>query len=367
MTDDNADVRLQRCPTCNAEMTFDPARQKLYCEHCGSTAEVPAHQKAAIVEHDLEAGLSRALRGLGAAVRTTRCQECGATVSFPETVTATACDFCGSSQVLAQEANRNLIRPESVVPFKVDGKQAAVRFREWLKRLWFRPSDLKARASVTEMTGVYVPYWTFDARVDSRWTADAGYTYYETEEYTENDAQGNPQTKTRQVQRVRWEPASGQRHDVFDDLLVCASRGLPDELARKLSTFDTAGLQPYDPAFLAGWKAEEYAVDLDEAWSRAVAQMESTQESRCAADVPGDTQRHLRVSNRFSDRTFKHVLLPVWLSAFRYGGKTFRFLVNGQTGEVVGKAPWSALKLALLITALVAAVVLVIVLVKLYG
>lgn len=187
------------------------------------------------------------------------------------------------------------------------------------------------------------------------------------ETYTDTDAQGNEVTRTREVRHTRWEPAWGSRTDAYDDLLVCASRGLPGDLARRLSTFDTRGLEPYSPAFLAGWKAEEYAIDLNEAWRQAVARMESIQQERCAGDVPGDTHRFLSVSNRFSDETFKHVLLPVWISAFRYGNRIFRFLVNGQTGEVVGKAPWSVLKLALLITALVAAVVLVIVLVKLYG
>jgi DNA-directed RNA polymerase subunit RPC12/RpoP len=355
-----AGARSYKCPNCTADMSFDAGKGKLHCEYCDTSVDLRGEEgKQSIVEYNLEDGMaSSASRGLGAAVKTTRCKECGATVSFPETMTSTACDFCGSNQVLEQQENRNLIRPESVVPFQVDGKAAAARFKEWVKGLWFRPSDLKQRASVTEMTGVYVPYWTFDARVDSSWTAEAGYHYYVTEEHTETDEEGNEVTETREVQHTRWEPAWGSRHDVYDDLLVCASKGLPEKLADKLSTFDTRALQPYDPAFLAGWKAEEYALDLNGAWKRAVTSMEATQESRCSGDVPGDTHRFLYVTNRFSDETFKHVLLPVWLSAFRYGDKAFRFLVNGQTGEVVGRAPWSVIKIVLFIASLVAAAVL---------
>ena len=364
-----ASAKAYRCPNCMAEMTFDPSAGKLGCEHCGHQVEISGQEgKQSIVEYNLEDGIAQASRhGLGAPVRTTRCQECGATVSFPENVTSTRCDFCDSGQVLEQEENRNLISPESVVPFKVDGKAAAGRFKAWIGGLWFRPSDLKARASVTEMNGVYVPYWTFDASVSSSWTAQAGYYYYETEEYTETDDKGETVTRTREVRHTRWEPAWGSRHDVFDDLLICASKGLPEDLACKLSTFDTTGLQPYSPAFLAGWKAEEYAVDLNEAWKRAVARMESTQEGRCAGDVPGDTHRFLSVTNRFSDETFKHVLLPVWISAFRYGDKVYRFLVNGQTGEVVGKAPWSVGKILLFSLAIAAAIAAIVVLVKVYG
>ena len=167
---------------------------------------------------------------------------------------------------------------------------------------------------------------------------------------------------SRQVQKVRWEPAWGSRTDHFDDVLVCASRGLPEDLARKLKTFDTVALRPYDPSFLAGWKAEEYAVDLNDGWKLAVAEMESTQEQRCRRDVPGDTQRFLNVVNRFYDETFKHVLLPIWISAYRYNDKVYRFLVNGQTGEVTGKAPVSVFKIILFILVIAAIIATIVIL-----
>jgi ribosomal protein S27E len=344
-------------------MTYDAGSQQMACGHCGHVMAIPmseGHQ--AIVEYDLEHGLAMSRqRGYGTPVRTSQCQECGASVSFAENVTATTCDFCGSSQVLEQEANRKVLRPESLVPFQRDRSEAQEKFSSWLHGLWFRPSDLKHKARVSEMSGVYVPYWTFDATVHSNWTAQAGYYYYVTETYTARDAQGRTVQKTRQVRKVRWVPAWGSRSDHFDDVLICASRGLPVDLARKLKTFDTASLVPYEPSFLAGWKAEEYAVELNDGWKQAVDHMESAQEQRCRRDVPGDTQRFLNVRNRFHDETFKHVLLPIWISAYRYHDKVYRFLVNGQTGEVTGKAPVSVMKIVLFIlfiAAIVAAIVL---------
>lgn len=340
-----------KCPTCTADMTYDAGAGSLKCAHCETEVAIAAQDGGqAIVEYNLDQGLAATSeRGLGTPVKSVKCQECYAQVSFPENVTSTACEFCGSNQVLPQESNRNLIRPESVVPFGVDGKSAADLFRKWLGGLWFRPSNLQASARVAEMNGVYVPYWTFDSGVDSSWTAQAGYYYYETETYNEQDEKGNWVQKTRQVRKTRWEPAWGSRSDVYDDLLVSASRGLPPELAQKLSTFNTQGLQPYNPQYLAGWKAEEYAVEINDAWTQAVGQIEGSQRERCAGDIPGDTHRNLHVTNRYHDETFKHVLLPVWISAFRYGGKPYRFLVNGQTGEVVGKAPWSIVKIVLFV------------------
>ncbi len=204
-------------------------------------------------------------------------------------------------------------------------------------------------AKLQEMGGVYIPFWTFDAWASSDWSADAGYHYYETEYYT--DANGNQ--ASRQIQRTRWVPASGHRRDFFDDTLVCASRGLPPELVARFETFDTKQLTAYRPEFLAGWRAESYAVDLMPAWGSAQQRMGDVQRSRCSGDVPGDTQRNLTVRNEFSRVTFKHVLLPIWIAAYRYGGKPYQFLVNGQTGEVVGKAPWSVWKIALAIVAAV--------------
>ncbi len=359
----NADAKAYRCPQCGGESNYDASSQKMLCGHCGHAVDIPASEgRQAIVEYDLEHGLAMSReRGFGAPVRTTQCQECGASVSFDETATATECDFCGSAQVLEQEQNRNVIRPESLVPFQVERGAAKDKFSGWIKGLWFRPSDLKHKAKVSEMSGVYVPYWTFDATVHSNWTAQAGYYYYETEVYTDRDAEGNPVEKTRQVRRTRWEPAWGSRTDEFDDVLICASKGLPDKLANRLKTFDTSALQPYAPSFLSGWKAEEYAVHLNDGWKQAVDIMESAQEQRCRRDVPGDTQRFLNVINRFYNETFKHILLPIWISAYRYNDKVYRFLVNGQTGEVTGKAPVSVIKIILfimVIAAIIAAIVI---------
>ena len=337
-----------KCDQCAAELAYDAATQKLKCSFCGFTKDVPA-DFGVVKEHDLFEGLAAMPRGLGATgTRVSTCQECGANVVFAENVTATKCTFCGSSRIQEQSEDQNAIRPESLVPFAIDKKTANEHFSTWLGKLWFRPNDLKQLAKVQEVNGVYVPFWTFDADVDSRWTAEAGYYYYPEEEYT-TEENGQTVTKTRQVQHTRWEPAWGQRNDHYDDLLVCASKGLPDELARKLHTFDTTQLVPYSPGFLAGWRAEAYAIDLQNGFSSAQQIMEGEQEKRCGSDVPGDTHRSLSVNNTFSHVTFKHVLLPLWIAAYRYNNDVYRFLVNGQTGEVVGKAPWSVFKIVLLI------------------
>lgn len=336
-----------RCPTCRAEMTYDAGAQKLRCDHCGTLQDVPAGgpQGSQIQAYDLMSGLrSEQLGGMGRPAIAVRCKECGATVQFDQNVTTTACPFCGSSYVAPQEVSAKSIRPESLVPFRVDRAAAGKAFSDWIGKLWFRPNDLKRRAKVQNIDGVYVPFWAYNSQVYSRWTAERGHYYYVT--VTKRDSQGK--THTEQERRIRWEPAWGQRQDVYQNVLVCASKGLPPELVIKVQAFDCSQLTPYNPAFLSGWRAEEYVLGLQEGWGTASQRIADEQYRRCDHDIGGDTHRNLSVNNTFSNVTWRHILLPIWIAAYRYKEKVFRFLVNGQTGEVVGKAPWSVIKLLIL-------------------
>lgn len=339
------------CGTCGASTSWDPDADAMVCAYCGARVEVPRGE-GAILERALE-DAGEAARGFGVELRVARCDECGARVTFEGAATVEACVFCGSSKVLAQEANRNAIRPESLVPLDVGQATVEANFRAWLKGLWFRPSKLK-HADRSQAVGVYVPFWTFDALVDSAWSADAGYYYYVDETYWAT-VNGKRERRTRRVRKVRWVPRQGSRRDGYDDLLVNASGGQPRELVEKLGRFQTRGLVPYRPHYLAGWRAEEYAVDLQQGWTRGQAELEESQRGRCAGDVPGDTQRNLRVRNRISDVRWKHVLLPIWSVQYRFSGKLYTVLVHGQTGAVVGEAPWSWVKLGLLALAIAAA------------
>ncbi len=342
------------CDNCGAEMRWDPGVDALLCDHCQNEVAVP-RDEGTIVERSFgEAG--DAARGLGLEVRVSRCGNCGAQVSFDEKATSKLCVYCGSSNVLEQEANRNAIRPESLVPLDVGRGTVEKNFRRWLKGLWFRPNDLK-RTKRFDAAGVYVPFWTYDCRVHSAWSADAGYYYWVTQTYT-TFVNGKPQVRTRQVRKVRWVPAWGDRDDAFDDVLIHASGSQPQTLVRKLGNFDTKGLVPYRPEYLAGWRAEEYQLDLEQGWNVALRHVETVQRDRCAGDVPGDTHRSLRVKNSISGVRWKHVLLPIWSLQYRFKGKTYTVLVHGQTGRVVGEAPLSWFKILGLVLAILFAIAL---------
>jgi len=338
------------CVSCGAELLWDPDRDALGCEHCGASVPVP-RAEGAIVERALESA-GEAARGLGLEARAVRCKACGARVLLGLAATAERCTFCGSANVLAQEANRNALRPESLIPLDVGRGAVEQGFRRWLARLWFRPTALR-RVRAREASGIYVPYWTFDAQVRSAWSADAGYYYWVTQMVPVRVG-GKVTLQPRQVRKIRWVPAWGERDDAYDDLLVHASRGVPESLAAKLGGFDTAALVPYRPDYLAGWRAEEYELDLEGGWALAREEIVRTQQRRCAGDVPGDTHRALRVTSTIDGVRWKHVLLPFWTLSYDYAGKTYTVLIHGQSGRVEGYAPLSWLKIALAVLAVLA-------------
>jgi DNA-directed RNA polymerase subunit RPC12/RpoP len=351
------------CPGCGAQLEWAPGEDALTCPHCGHVAkatspEEPSEAPVAVKEHRIEDALARATRGWGSEKRGIECTSCGAISEIDPAVTATSCPFCDSHQLVQHEDDPNVIRPESLLPFSIPRDEALGRFRAWLKSLWFRPNALKSTAQIESLAGVYVPAWTFDCHTDSRWNAEAGYHYYvtETRTITEN---GKQVERSEQVRKTRWEPASGTHEGVFDDWIVQASKGLDQAALKRLQPFDTKALRPYDAAYLQGFQAERYTIDLLAAWQTGQREIDSEVTTACSKLVPGDEHRNLRVDTRFFDVTFKHVLLPIWIAAYRFNGKAFRYLVNGQTGRAHGTAPYSVAKIAAFVAAILLTIVIV--------
>jgi hypothetical protein len=213
---------------------------------------------------------------------------------------------------------------------------------DWLGRLWFAPNGLQEYARKgRRMDGIYVPYWTFDADTKSRYTGERGTVYYVTQTVMRNGRR-----ETIQVPKVRWSPASGRVARFFDDVLVLASRSLPKRFTDGLEPWDLSALAPYRPEYLAGFLAEGYQVTLEDGFVEARAYMDRMIDRDVRFDIGGDQQRVHRIETAISEVTFKHILLPVWMAAYKYRGETYRFVVNGRTGRVQGERPYSAWKIA---------------------
>jgi hypothetical protein len=232
-----------------------------------------------------------------------------------------------------------------VLPFRIDKHRVRDDIRRWWRSKWLAPGRLAKAALVDTVKSLYIPYWTFDARVRCPWDAEAGHYYYVSVEGRDN--KGN--RVVRQERRTRWEAASGVVDHVFDDDPVPGTQGLPLDLLRGVEPFPTHEAVPYDRAFLAGHVVEHYKVVLLDAARQSQEQMHAALERICASQVPGDTYRNLRIHPSYSGQTFKHVLVPIWLLTYNYGTRTFQVIVNGYTGRIAGKHPYSFWKVFFLI------------------
>lgn len=349
------------CAQCGAQLRYAPGQTSLTCDHCGHVQEIrpdaPRKRTRALQELDLAKGLRDDLSsGDMVEARVTACPSCGAQVEVSGATHALECPFCATPVVLDTGTQRH-IKPQALVPFVLTEPEARKAMVAWMGSLWFAPGTLleyarKGRA----LNGVYVPFWTFDAKTDSRYSGERGEYYYETRT-VQVRVNGRMESRQEQVRHTRWHSTSGRVSRGFDDVLVMASKSLPPRLGNELTPWDLTTLTGYRPEFIAGFQSEGYTVSLADGSAQAHARMDQVIREDVRRDIGGDEQRVHDVDTDWSEESFKHILLPVWMAAYKYNGKSYRFLVNGQTGEVQGERPWSIWKIGLVVI-LVASLIL---------
>ena len=344
------------CAQCGANLKFEPGTDSLKCPYCGKDQKIPS-VPVNIPELDFLAFLHELPPGDGVRESlTVHCTTCGAETEMKPDVTASACPFCGCG-IVATAASKKAIRPQGLLPFKVNKQQSADLFRKWVMSLWFAPSALNKQAQYAAIHGVYVPAWTYDAITDTRYVGERGDDYWEAETYTERDAQGNTVTQTRQVRKTRWWPVQGQVRNSFDDLLIMATRTLPRKYLDRLQPWDLPALLPYADEYLSGFVAESYQVALGEGFEQAKGVMQPVIHATICRNIGGDHQRISMSNTDYHNITFKHLLLPLWISAYQFQGQAYRFVVNARTGQVQGERPWSWMKITGLVVAIVVLIV----------
>ena len=345
-TQPTAPLEIHRfpCDNCGADFRFDPRANRLICDHCGNTQEVEVGPWSGGALKELD--FHRAVAGQLDAeeieeTRVLSCPNCGAQTEFDANLHAKECPFCATPVVTDTGTHRH-IKPRGLLPFKLSEEEARKAMTDWLGRLWFAPNGLEDYARKgRKMAGIYVPYWTFDADTKSSYRGERGTHYYENRTVIRD---GKRQTV--RVRKTRWRAASGRVARFFDDVLVLASKSLPKSYTDGLAPWDLSELAPYRPEYLAGFRAEGYQVELDEGFAEAREFIDRMILRDVKYDIGGDAQRVHDVDTKVSDVTFKHILLPVWMAAYKYRGESYRFVVNARTGRVQGERPWSAWKIA---------------------
>lgn len=340
----------KKCPNCGATVVFDPATGGMHCDYCGYTCELPKPEDGnEICEMDFESAIHTESFNWGEQKKEVQCKQCGAVTIYDALETAALCPFCGSTSVMPA-ANDNTIAPGAVCPFAITKDQAGERFTKWLKGKLFAPKKAKKSARPESFQGVYLPYWTYDAQTTSNFTGRAGY------DKRVKDRDGNVRTET------DWRYVSGIYQEFFDDITIMASKRQADSGVRACEPFDFSKLVPYSPQVVAGFVAERYSVGLKEGWESAQRTIQSRLSSSISSYIRrrwnADRSDSVRFSTLYSNITYKYILVPTWISSFKYKDKVYQFAVNGQTGKVGGKAPVSAWRVILFIAIIIAIIAL---------
>ncbi len=354
----STDVITSPCSKCGADLEFKPGTSSLSCPYCGTENEIESSEDAVVEEQDFEKVLAELKKDEENhdTVETliVKCDVCGAQTTLRENQTAGECAFCGST-MNAQGLSSKVLKPESLLPFKVTRDEAAVNFRQWLKKRWFAPKKLKEFARADGLKGIYSPFWTYDSETETDYKGQRGEYYYTTETYTTTE-DGKSVTKTRQVRHTRWYRAQGQVHNSFDDVLIHATDNMTEKYVNELEPWDLDQLKTYNPSYLTGFQVESYSIGLEEGFGKAKERMSPEIDRTIRRHIGGDEQRIQWKSTAYDKISFKHILLPVWISSYRFKDKVYQFMVNARTGEVQGGRPWSKGKITL---AVLAAIIIV--------
>lgn len=348
------------CINCGAALKYAPGTTELKCEYCGHKQAIPP---AEIGLEEL--ALQRYLDEMGSLshseqITMLHCKNCGAQQHIEENYKSLHCVYCSMPLIIEDALKEDWILPGAVLPFQIDQKRAHQIFKKWVDGLWFAPNKLKKAALDPENTkGLYSPFWTFDAQLFATYQGQRGVYYYVSVPYS-TTVNGRTVTRTRRERRTRWSPASGSISGFVDDTLIKASKQRSGVIPKKVARWDLGTLQPFNSSFLAGFVTEKYTIPLKEGHIESNKEAKKIADRWARRDIGGDTQRVSHLDMKLTDETFKHILVPVFISAYKFKGKRYNFFVNGQTGALQGDRPYSFWKIFFLVLFIILIISLII-------
>lgn len=329
-----ANVKTYTCLSCKAPLSFNPGLQKWKCDYCFN----------AYTLEDLEAAPSTTqtteeLHVEQPDLDSYNCQNCGAELIADQSTAATFCLYCKSPTIIKARFSGKFL-PTQVIPFKITKKEAESIYKKWIKGCLFAPDLFKNKQTIEEITGIYAPFWMYDTLMSgsiegeglnvSHWTS-GDYNYTLTKYY-----------------RVVREGQVG-----YDNVPVDASVKLDDTLMLKIEPFDYSEMVPFNMQYMSGFMAERYDVSDEDAHGFMMSRVNTYVSQKFKSTVKqyqvfNQTQQHFKPESIHSE----YVLLPIYLLNNKFNGKDHLFVVNGQTGKVVGQTPISRAKQGLFATAL---------------
>jgi hypothetical protein len=357
---DSGKGRTFPCDRCGADLVFSIGEQSLQCPYCAAIKQIEPPAEVPIVERDYLRAIERLKRlrektshdeESSITEHAIRCSSCGADVIFQGTLTSSQCPYC-ASPLQRDNIHDSVSRlpVDGVLPFLVPQTQAAANLRNWVKSLWWAPNEFLKQGANGKFNGVYMPYFTYDAATQTRFSGQRGDTYFVTV------GEGN---NRRTEQRIRWSYREGAFNRFFDDVMMIAATKQHLDLVEALEPWPLDQLMSFTPEVLAGFFSRTYDVELEDGFRGARQRMEAALSLEVRQRIGGDVQQVDSQQTNYSAVTFKHILLPVWLLAYRYQNKTYQVMMNAATGEVSGQRPYSWVKItfaAMLIAIVVATI-----------
>ncbi|PSL42512.1 LSD1 subclass zinc finger protein [Chitinophaga niastensis] len=357
-------VNSLKCQNCGSILHYAPGTNSLKCEYCGTVNVIEdTTVPTAIHAFDYDTFIADQQHNtqLTQEAVVVKCVSCGASTTMLPNVTADACPFCASPLVIDTAQTTAILQPHYVLPFAVKDSEALQYFRTWMSKLWFAPSDLVKRvkdSSSQQLKGIYIPHWSYDTDTNTQYSGQRGEYYYTTETYTV-EVDGETETRTREVRHTAWYNTSGVVDNNFRDMLVSASPSLPLKMAEILEPWLLDQLKKYDGRYLSGFRAELYQTNAEQALVVAKKRMDPVIRETICSDIGGDEQQIDRYGVAYNNLGLKYLLLPVWISAYRYNGRLYHFVVNACTGEVTGDRPYSWMKIVGLIISIIIAIIII--------
>jgi DNA-directed RNA polymerase subunit RPC12/RpoP len=329
------DIKEYKCPNCGGAVKFDSGIQKMKCPYCDAEFEIAAladYQKQ-MAKPETERYVLDASKAVSAwkeselgDLSTGSCPSCGAELIGDKNTIATVCPCCGNTQII-QKRVQGLLKPEYVIPFQLDHKAAKEALIQFYKGKKLLPDVFSSENRVNSIQGLYVPFWLFDAKAQGRvsykatkvstWS-DSSYDYTKTDYYS-----------------VQREGSLG-----FEKISVDGSEKMDDAYMDAIEPFDYGKLKNFQTAYLSGYIAEKYDVGIEASKERAIKRMKNTFESQFRSSVTGYTSvTKERSAINVEDGKITYSLFPVWILNTKYKNANYQFIMNGQSGLIVGRLP----------------------------
>jgi len=321
-----------KCPCCDGAIAFDPDLQKMKCPYCDTEFEMEA---LAAYDSELKSEQPDDLTWDSSqtqpwqetdGVRSYVCQSCGGEILGDAQTAATACPYCGNPVVMMEQFT-GVLKPDLVIPFKLDKKAAVEALKKHYSGKRLLPKVFKDENHIQEIRGIYVPVWLFDAK------AEADVRYRATQIRAWSDSRYN-------YTQTSYYALSRGGSMAFRQIPVDGSSKMDDALMESIEPYDFSQAVDFQTAYLAGYLADKYDVDAQASIERANQRIKQSTEEAFADTARGYTTVTPQFSSvRLQEGQTRYALYPVWLLNSKWDGKTYTFAMNGQTGKFVGDLP----------------------------